>query len=117
MVTSLLEPIQKLVHPFETRVRIQQAVVLQCLRDLMNQLVAATCNIRQRSQHPNRRRTESQDAEQLNPVARRPLEQEILSQLVWVWVDALDLSYLLDQKSKGDFNHGPIERRLPNAGR
>jgi hypothetical protein len=45
------------------------------------------------------------------------LEQEILSELVWVWVDALDLSDLLDQKSKRHFNHGPIEGRLPDAGR
>src|SRR5205823_2218334 len=75
-----LQTVEDLVHAIETRVPVEQTLVLEACRDLIHQLPAATRDIRKSSEHPDRRSMERNHSRDIDAVAECALEQEVLGQ-------------------------------------
>src|SRR5207248_189002 len=69
MATGFLQAIEDLIHGLEARAGIEQALFLERLGKLADQLAATAHRIRKRREHPDGRGMEGDDAEQFDAVA------------------------------------------------
>src|SRR5262249_8450932 len=93
----------------------EQTLLVQLVRDLLNEFLAAACDIGERGEHPHRRCVKRENPEQLDTVARGAFQEEVSGELLARWVDAFHLPDLLDQEPQRDFDHRAIERGAADA--
>jgi len=97
------------IHRAEFSSLLQQAIRFERRGDFTDQEAPGSRGIGQRCQHPDRRRAEGQNSNQLDPVARGPANQEVLRKLLFAGIDVFHLPHLLDQKPQGGLHEVAIK--------